>query len=463
MAHPWIPNSHPSILREMLEAIGVSSVEELYSDVPPQVLMDPREWDSLPIGEGRPLSEVELLRRVEEVLSKNRYYTDPPPFVGGGVWPRHVPPAVKHIISRSEFLTAYTPYQAEISQGLMQALFEYQSLIAELVEMEVVNASHYDWSSAIGEAFLMASRVTRRRRVIIPETANPLHMEVARTYAYGPGISVEEVRVERDTGFIDLDDLEARNLGEAAALYVEYPSTYTGVVDENLEAAGEAIHKHGGLLIVGFEPISMSLLKPPGRLGADIAVGEGQPLGLGLNYGGPYLGIFAVKWSSRLVRQMPGRLIGMTSDAEGERAFAMILQTREQHIRRSKATSNITTNEALMAIAAAVYLSLLGPAGLREVAEASWYMSHYASKKLSNSGIESPLLSGEFIMDFTVRLPRRAREVRESLARQGILAGIPLEGFSFFTDKDLLLTVTEVHTKRHVDLLVDRLAGALGG
>jgi glycine dehydrogenase subunit 1 len=206
---------------------------------------------------------------------------------------------------------------------------------------------------------------------------------------------------------------------------------------------------------MGVEPISMAILKPPGRLGADIVVGEGQPLGLGLNYGGPYLGIFAVRWDGNLVRNMPGRIIGLTEDAMGRRAFAMILQTREQHIRRAKATSNITTNEALMAIVAAAYLSLLGRTGLVELAKHIWYKSHYAAKRLSEiKGVQAPLLKGEFVMDFTVRTPLRALELREGLKRYGIVAGIPLEGLAWFTGKDLLLTVTEVHTREDIDLLV---------
>ncbi len=460
--HPWIPNAGG--LESLLEKIGVGSVDELYSDIPEKLRMSPGEWDALPIGEGRPLSEVEVARRWERLMERVRSFRSPPPFMGGGVWPRYVPAAVRYIVERAEFLTAYTPYQAEISQGLMQALFEYQSLIAELLEMEVVNASMYDWSSALGEAFLMAVRVTRRRgKVLVPETMNPLHRKVAETYLYGVGVRVEGVKCDRETGLLDLEDLEAKLGNDVAAVYIEYPG-YTGVIEENARTVGEAAHKHGALYIMGVEPISMALLEPPGRLGADVAVGEGQPLGLGLNYGGPYLGIFAVRWDGRLVRQMPGRLIGLTRDHEGRRAFAMILQTREQHIRRARATSNITTNEALMAVAAAVYLSLLGPEGLRELAETTWYMSHYAAKRLSEiKGIESPLLKGEFIMDFTVRLPEPAREVRRRLREKGLMAGIPLEGHAWFTEKDMLLTVTEVHTKEDVDMLVDSLGEVLGG
>ena len=459
--HPWIPNA--GHLSEIMKRLGISSVDELYSDIPEKVKMSPEEWDRLNVGEGGPLSEVEVARRWERLMRRVEVFRDPPPFMGGGVWPRHVPAAVAYIVERAEFLTAYTPYQAEISQGLMQALFEYQSLIAELLEMEVVNASMYDWSSALGEAFLMAVRVTRRRgRVLVPETMNPLHRRVAETYLYGVDVRVDSVRCDRETGLIDLDDLESKLDDDVAAVYIEYPS-YVGVIEENAGAVGEAAHKKGALFIMGVEPISLALLEPPGRLGADIAVGEGQPLGLGLNYGGPYLGVFAVRWEGRLVRQMPGRIIGLTRDLKGRRAFAMILQTREQHIRRAKATSNITTNEALMALAAAAYLSLLGPEGLRQVAETTWYMSHYAAKRLSEiKGVESPLLKGEFISDFVARLPKDSKMVRARLKERGIMAGIPLEGHAWFTSNDLLLTVTEVHSKEDVDRLVDSLASVLG-
>ena len=463
--HPWIPNADPEILRGMLERIGVSSVDELYSDIPPEARFE--GWDGLPVGEGSPLSEVEVARRLEGLLGRVRVYRDPPPFMGGGVWPRYVPELVRYIVQRGEFLTSYTPYQAEASQGLLQALFEYQSLVAELLEMEVVNSSHYDWSTALAEALLMAYRVHRgrRRRVLVPETVNPRHLSVAEAYTSPHGVVLERFRVDPETGLADLDDLESRLSSDVVAVYLEYPYTMTGVVEENAAAIGEAAHRAGALYVMGVDPVALALLEPPGRLGADIAVGEGQPLGLGLNYGGPYLGIMAVRWDARLVRQMPGRLIGMTVDAEGRRAFTMILQTREQHIRRARATSNITTNEALAALAAAVYLSLMGPEGLRGIAEYSWYMAHYAAKKLSQiPGVESPLLRGSFLWDFTVRLPRPAREVQRRLREQGVLAGVPLDGVApWLGQGDMLLTVTELHEKRHVDMLSEAMARALEG
>ena len=462
MGHPWIPNSVESIKRAMLDYIGVRDVSELYRDIPEHVRLEPEVWDKLPIGAGRPLSEVEVARHMEELFSR----INPPripPFMGGGVWPHYIPEVVRYIVSRAEFLTAYTPYQPEINQGLMQALFEYQSLVAELLEMEVVNSSMYDWSTALGEALLMAMRVTGRRRFLVPETMNPRHRRVAETYIRPHGGVLVEFRVDRETGYTDLDDLYSKLSSEVAAVYLEYPH-YTGVVDVNAAHVGEAAHRVGALYVMGVEPISMAILKPPGRLGADIAVGEGQPLGLGLNYGGPYLGIFAVRWDGGLIRNMPGRIIGLTEDADGRRAFAMILQTREQHIRRARATSNITTNEALMAIAAAVYLSLLGRRGLVELAKHIWYKSHYAAKRLAEvRGVESPLLKGEFIMDFTVRTPMSSSQLKGKLRERGLVAGIPLAGLAWFTERDLLLTVTEVHTKEDIDRLVDAVEEILWG
>ncbi|MEM1686187.1 MAG: aminomethyl-transferring glycine dehydrogenase subunit GcvPA [Acidilobaceae archaeon] len=457
MTHPWIPNSVEYIKKEMLKVIGVDSVEELYSDIPESIRISRDKWDMLPIGFGRSLSEIEVYRHMEDLFSR---ISSPriPPFMGGGVWPHYVPEAIKSIIFRGEFLTAYTPYQAEISQGLMQALFEYQSLVAELLEMEVVNCSMYDWSSALGESLLMAMRVTGRKKFLVPETMNPMHKSVAETYIWPHNGRIIDVSVDRETGYIDTRDLESKISDDIAAVYIEYPH-FTGVVDVNVDYIGELAHRFKALYIMGVEPISMAILKPPGALGADIAIGEGQPLGLGLNYGGPYLGIFATRWDRELVRQMPGRIIGLTTTIDGsEKAFAMILQTREQHIRRAKATSNITTNEALMAIASAVYISLLGRDGLIELAKHIWYKSHYAAKRLSElRGVESPLLKGEFIIDFTVRLPVSANIIRSKLKERGIIAGIPLGGHAWFRDSDILMTVTEVHSKSDIDMLVEAI------
>ncbi len=456
-----MPNSDPRILAEMLEAIGVDSIGELYSDIPGEARFK-GDWDRLPVGEGGPLPEGRVAEVLEGHISRITRLRAPP-FMGGGVWPHLVPEVVRHVSALGQILTSYTPYQAESSQGVMQALFEYQSMVADLLEMDVVNSSMYDWSTALAEAGLMALRVTKRSTILVPEAMNPRHRKVLEAYLEPVGGVVRPVKVDPRTGQIDLEDLEGKAGRDVAAVYLEQPG-YLGQIEEEAGVVGEIAHRAGALYIMGVEPISMALLKPPGRLGADIAVGEGQPLGLGLNYGGPYLGIFAVAWNGRLVRQMPGRIIGLTRDAAGRRAFAMILQTREQHIRRARATSNITTNEALMAIRAAAYLTLLGGEGLRRLAETIWYNSHYLASRLSEiPGVEAPLLDSEFIADFTVRLPAGFKETRKRLLAKGYAAGIPLEGHtSWLTPNDGLLTATEAHEERHIDGLVEALAEVLG-
>lgn len=461
--HPWLPNSPEAIKRAMMEALGISDVGELFKDIPEGARFK-GDWDSLEIGAGRILGEIELDRVMDEVLSRNRVFRRPPPFLGGGAWPHHVPYLVRYIVERSEFLTGYTPYQAEASQGMLQALFEYQSLMAELLEMEVVNASMYDGASALAEALLMSLRVNRgRRRILLPETLNPQYRSVVDSYLYPhKDVRVDEVPVDRETGYIDLSALDSMLGEDVASAVLEYPS-YLGVVDRGAREFCRLASERGALCIIKFDPIALGIFEPPGALGADIAVGEGQPLGLGLNYGGPYLGILATRWEARLVRQMPGRLVGLTEDSEGRRAFAIILQTREQHIRRARATSNITTNEALMAIAAAVYLSLLGPEGLRRLAELILYRSHYAAKRLNElPGVEAPIVKGFHWRDFTVKFPVEYRRIHKALLERGIHGGISIEGFKpWLGTGSALYAVTELHTKEDIDKLAETLEDIL--
>ncbi len=453
--HPWLPNSPREIKEYMLKVIG-KNIDDLYSDIPSDLLLK-RE---LKVGLGRPLAEFEVKHIVDKIIDRNKVFKDPPPFLGGGgVCVHHVPSVVKDILRRGEFLTTYTPYQAEISQGLLQALFEYQSLIADLVELEVVNASMYDWSTAIAEAFLMAVRVTGGKRILVPGTMNPEHYEVAKTITYSKGIRIEKVNYDKETGFMDLSDLEDKlRKGDVAAVYVENPS-FLGFIEENVEGIGELTHKYKALYIVGVEPLSLGILRAPGNYGADIVVGEGQPLGLGLNYGGPLLGIFAVRWDRKLVRQMPGRLIGLTTTVDDkDRAFAMILQTREQHIRRERATSNITTNEALMAVAAAVYLSLLGKHGIRRLAEHILYKANYASRMLSKiPGVKAPLFKSKHFKEFTVGFSTNYIELHKYLLEHGIHGGRYLDEFKEELGECALFCVTEVHSKEHIDKLVDTI------
>lgn len=455
MPHPWLPGATKEARLKMLRSIGVSDPMELFSDIPQHLVVK----EKLRVGLGEPLDEARVHRIVLRKLAKNRVFTDPPPFMGGGVCYHHIPSVVLEIVSRGEFYTSYTPYQPEMSQGLLQALFEYQSLMAELLELEVVNASMYDAATALGEAMLMCVRVTGKRRVLVPGTMNPRHRRVAETYVRGKGISVEPVSFDRESGLLDLNNLEDKlRRGDVAAVYVENPS-YLGFFEENVQEISELAHRYGALLIAGVEPISLALVKPPGEYEADVAVAEGQPLGLGLNFGGPLLGVLGVRWDHKLVRQLPGRLVGMTVDREGARGFALILQTREQHIRRERATSNITTNEALAAVAAAAYLSTLGKRGLRALAEEIFARATYASSKLNLiEGVKAPALGRTHWKEFTVSFAGiRYPELHKRLLAKGILGGHYVSKEMPWLKNAALFCVTEVHSKRDIDLLVESI------
>jgi glycine dehydrogenase subunit 1 len=442
-----------------MKTIGITSVEELFSDIPSNIRLTREAWENLEIGVGRPVSEVEARRIVEKKLEKN-VKLKVPPFMGGGVYPHYVPPLVTYIISRGEFLTAYTPYQAEISQGLMQALFEYQSLMAELLEMDVVNASMYDMGSAAAEAVLMALRVNRgRSKVVLPANMNPLHRKVVETYTWPLGVKLVTVPYDREWGFVDLEELKKLVDEDTAAVYVQYPNFF-GVLEPHVKAVGEITHDKKALLITGVYPVALGLVKSPGEVGADIAVAEGQPLGIGLNYGGPYLGVFATRFDMNLVRQMPGRIIGLTVSKTGERSFAMILQTREQHIRREKATSNICTNEALMAIAAAVYLSMLGKNGVVKLAEVNYYRAHYAWIKLKKAGFNVEVFKGEFFNEFPVSFNEtglRYQYIHDELLKRGIHGGLYIGDYYPELGETALYAFTELHFKKDIDELVDAL------
>ncbi|MET1159858.1 MAG: aminomethyl-transferring glycine dehydrogenase subunit GcvPA [Thermoprotei archaeon] len=458
--HPWIPNSANETKKRMLKKIGVNSVAELFSDIPRDVLLGPDKWDKLEIGLGKPLSEIEARRYVENLLNKNRVF-NPPPFMGGGVYPHYVPEVVKYIITRGEFLTAYTPYQAEISQGLMQALFEYQSLMAELLDMDVVNASMYDGASALAEALLMSMRVNRgRKKVIIPRTTNPFYKEVVKTYLEPHNAIIVEVDYEKETGLVNIEELKKLVDNNTAAVFIQNPN-FLGLIEENAREIGEIAHDKNALFIIGVDPISLGLLKPPGELGADIAIGEGQGLGIGMSFGGPYLGIFAVKYDMKLIRQMPGRIIGLTTTIDtNERAFAMILQTREQHIRREKATSNICTNEALTAIAAAVYLSLLGKKGIVELSELIYYRAHYAYELFKRNGYRVELFNADFFKEFPVNFDNtglKYEEIHKKLLEKGVHGGLYIREWYPELGETALYAFTELHSAEDIEYLINLL------
>ena len=448
--HPFLPNLDPSLIAEMLRVAGADSVEELFSDIPPKV----RLGRALNIQSAS--SEYGIRREMRERLARNKSPPGSLCFLGGGVWPHYIPAVVESVMSRQEFYTSYTPYQAEISQGMLQALFEYQSLMCDLLGMEACNSSLYDWASAAGEAARMAGRVTGRKRVLVAGNAGPQRLGVMKTYTEPTGIELEKVDFDRSSGRLDREDLARKLSADVAGVYIENPN-YFGVIEEEAEELVSIVHDAGALAILGVDPISLSLMRPPGDYGADIAVGEGQPLGIPMNYGGPHLGIFSAR-DMKLARSMPGRLIGLTSPAADptRKAFAMVLQTREQHIRREAATSNVCTNQSLMAVAAACFLSLLGKTGFRKLGESVISNSHYAAKKLSEvRGVTSPHFSGSFFKEFVVSYKdRNADDVFRRLAGRDILGGYPVPKTLGLGTEAGSFCVTEVHTSDDIEKLV---------
>jgi glycine dehydrogenase subunit 1 len=438
-----------------MREIGIKSIEELYADIPEKYLL------KKPLNLPEAMSEFEVKRHVETLLSKNRTCEDMPIFLGAGCWPHYVPAAVKEVVQRSEFLTSYTPYQPEISQGMLQALFEYQSMICELTAMDVANCSMYDWASALGEAARMASRVTRRNEILVPRIIHPERKATLKTYTEPADISIKEVAYNPENGQIDLGDLESKISNKTAAVYIENPS-YLGFVEEHVDEISGLAHKHGSLFIVGIDPTSLGILKPPGEYGADIVVGEAQPLGNPMNFGGPLLGIFACRDDLNLVRQMPGRIIGLTTTTNGDKqGFCMVLQTREQHIRREKATSNICSNEALCAVASAVYMALLGPQGLRELGETIMYKANYAMQLLSRiEGIKAPVFESVHFKEFTVNFDGTGlsvKEVSEKLLKMGVHGGKDISTEFPELGQTALYCVTEIHSKGDIELLAKSL------
>ncbi|MGB9857851.1 MAG: aminomethyl-transferring glycine dehydrogenase subunit GcvPA [Dictyoglomaceae bacterium] len=439
-------------IEEMLSFLRIKSIEELFEDVPKSIREKAKENFKLP----KPLSEIEIFKEIEEISKKNKGkdYTS---FMGGGAYNHYIPSVVKTIISYPTFYTAYTPYQPEISQGFLQAMFEYQSLICALTGMEVANASLYEAGSGVAEASLMAYRINGKREILISSGVHPEYREVLRTYLKACGLIYKEVPIN-EKGETDLNALEKSLSPETSCFIIQTPNFF-GVIEEKVKDISERVHQNNSLLVSVVYPISLGILKPPGEYNADIVVGEGQCLGSPLNFGGPYLGILATK--REFIRQIPGRLVGETRDREGKRGFVLTLQTREQHIKRAKATSNICSNEALTALSATVYLSLLGKRGVRKVAEICYDRAHYAKKKLLEiDGIEMAYPS-YFFNEFVIKLKKPAKIVFESLKERRILAGIPLERFFPEREKELLLAFTEMNSKEDINFLAENMRRVL--
>jgi len=417
-------------VREMLEAIGVESLDDLFADVSPKL---EGELDLPPV-----LSEYEALSAVNRLAAKN--VAGVPIFLGAGAYDRIIPSAVGAIISRGEYLTSYTPYQPEISQGVLQTIFEYQSVISELTGLEISNASVYDGASAVAEAALMTARQTKRDpKVAVSAGLNPRYREVIETYR------VETVELSQDNGTTNFSGVPE----DVSGIFVQSPNYY-GIV-EDVGAAAEAAHEVGALSVAVCDPISLAVLEAPGNLGADVAVGEAQPLGMPLLFGGPYAGYMSTR--QEFVRQLPGRITGETVDADGRLAYVLTLRAREQDIRRARANSNICTNQALTALAATVYASLMGPEGLREVAELSISKAHYLAEKLGEAGFELRYPEAPFLWEFAVELPDVGR-ANEALMENGVVGGLDLG------DGAMLVAVTEKRTKKELDAFVEVVRNA---
>jgi len=441
----YIPNS-PDERADMLRQIGVSSMENLFESIPADLRL--RASLNVPVA----LSELELLKKFDTTANRNPAASRTS-FLGAGAYSHYVPTIVDHLISRSEFFTAYTPYQPEISQGTLQAIFEFQTLVCQLTGMDIANASMYDGSTAMAEAVLMAERVTRRTKVLASSAIHPEYLDVAHTYVQHAGIELQHCDYSPEAGTTSHD---LTNLDDKTAAVVVQSPNFFGCI-EDVQALADRAHAAGALLIVVVtEAMSFGLLKSPGACGADIVVAEGQSFGVPLSFGGPYVGLFATR--EKYARQIPGRLVGEAFDAKGRRGFVLTLATREQHIRREKATSNICTNEGLIALASTIYLETMGPRGIEAVAAQSAQKAHYAARKISEiEGFSLPF-SAPFFNEFVVRAPIGATSLLKKLANEkGIDGGIALSRYDARQSNDFLVCVTETNTREQIDSLLQGL------
>lgn len=444
----YLPHTQADI-DSMLERIGVEHIDDLFHDVPADL-----RFPELQLPDGQ--SQLEVGRVLEDLSTVNLAGRKTPIFIGAGAYNHYVPPVVNHVILRGEFLTAYTPYQPEVSQGTLQAIYEYQSMICALTGMEVANASHYDGATSLAEAVIQAVANFRgkRTRIVLCSGIHPEYRAVVHTYTQGMGVEI----VGDTACWVDVDKLIELIDDNTAMVAVAYPNFF-GEVDP-IEKVTAAAHEKGALACVVADPVSLGMLKPPGQMGADIVVGEGQGLGLPLNFGGPYLGFFATR--EKYVRKMAGRLVGQTEDANGTPGYVLTLATREQHIRRERATSNICTNQGLMALAASVYMSLMGKHGLSKVAELCYHKSHYAADEIDKLEGYSVYRDKPFVKEFAVQCPKPVAEINAFLLDEyGIICGYDLEQAYDERTQQMLIAVTEMNTREEIDLLVKALAEAV--
>ncbi len=437
---PFITNSEND-RKKMLKTIGIQSFDQLISNIPQEIRFNGQL--DLP----NPLAELEIDQLMQKMASQNTLAVS---FLGGGVYDHYIPAIVDDLSSRPEFYTSYTPYQPEVSQGNLQTMYEFQSMVCELTQMDVTNASTYEGASALAEAVLLAAGHTRKNKVLLPAALNPHYLHVVQTYV--ANMDIELVTVPAEAFVTDMKKLSALIDEDTAAVVIQHPN-YFGYL-EDVHALSNMLADKKALLIAVYDPISLGLLAPPGDFGADIAVAEGQSLGNAQNFGGPFIGLFST--TEKLVRKIPGRLSGVTVDTEGKRGFVLTLQTREQHIRREKATSNICTNSGLMAVRSAIYLATVGKEGIKEIANLALQKAHYLAEQLSAiPGISLANEQAAFFKEFTVTLPKAAQQVVSDALNENIFAGIPLTHMGY--NEHLLIAVTEKRTREELDLFVSVL------
>ncbi len=446
MKHRYLPMTEQD-KKEMLETIGVSSIDELFSDIPEKV----RFQGQYNIKEAK--SEAALMKELAGLAAKNADTTNNISFLGAGVYNHYKPVIVDHVISRSEFYTAYTPYQPEISQGELQAIFEFQTMIAELTGMNLANSSMYDGGTALAEAGMLAAGHTKRKKLLVSGSVHPEYIDVVTTYAHGQ--SIEVVKVPTKEGVTDSEALKSLIDEQTAGVIVQYPNFFGQI--EDLKTIGDIAHEHKALFIVSANPLSLGVLTPPGKLGADIVAGDAQPFGISENFGGPHCGFFAV--TTKLMRKVPGRLVGETVDQEGRRGYVLTLQAREQHIRRDKATSNICSNQALLALAASVAMTALGKQGVREMAKQNIVKTRYAKNAFEAAGF-TVAFQGAHFNEIVVKTDKSVTEINKGLLEKGIIGGFDLGRVYPEMANHALIAVTELRTKEEIDALVAEM-GAL--
>ncbi|UII54824.1 aminomethyl-transferring glycine dehydrogenase subunit GcvPA [Cytobacillus spongiae] len=443
MKHRYLPMTE-SDQKAMLDTIGVQSVDELFNDIPEKV----RFKGEYKIKQAK--SETALMKELTQLAQKNADLRSNASFLGAGVYDHYMPVIVDHVLSRSEFYTAYTPYQPEISQGELQAIFEFQTMICELTGMDVANSSMYDGGTALAEAAMLSAGQTRRKKVLISSAVHPESKEVVKTYAKGQYIEV--IEVPHENGVTDLQALKEMMNGDIAAVIVQYPNFFGRV--EPLKELEEIIHAEKSMFVVSSNPLALGALTPPGSFGADIVVGDAQPFGIPTAFGGPHCGYFAV--TNKLMRKVPGRLVGQTNDEQGRRGFVLTLQAREQHIRRDKATSNICSNQALNALAASVAMTALGKKGVKDMAMANIQKAHYAKKVFIENGFEIAF-DGPSFNEFVVKLNKPVKAMNQQLLTNGIIGGYDLGRDFNELENHMLVAVTELRTKEEIDTFVKEL------